>query len=67
MCICKPRFLGTQAENNNIEVYRSGFLSDKKHCASSIYCSFNGKWRRRYTVTWQGEMQNKLIALLTVW
>lgn len=68
MCICEPHFLGTQAENNNVEVYRSGVLSDEKCCASLIYCSFNGIERSiRYTTTWQGEMQNKLVAIVMVW
>lgn len=68
MCISEPYFLGMLAENNNVEVYRSGVLSDKKCFASLIYCSFNGIERRiRYTATWQGEMQNKLVAIVMVW
>jgi len=67
MCICEPHFLRTQAKNNKVEVYRSGFLSHKKCCASLIYCSFNGVERSiRYTETWQGEMQNKFVAIVMV-
>lgn len=36
MCTSEPHFLGTQAENSNVEVYRSGFLSDKKCCTSNL-------------------------------